>query len=92
MAFHGIVLTDEDVQEVRALWSEYSHSLKDLSIIFDCDYRYLHKVVHYEVRANVPDIEGMVRRPKRTWQRKLPKLHPVDTNHAILNTWTNANQ
>ena len=74
MAFHGIVLTDEDVQEVRAMFAARTHSLKDLSIIFDCDYRYLHKVVHYEVRANVPDLEGMVRRPKRTWQRKVPKL------------------
>ena len=74
MAFHGIVLTNEDVQEVRALWAARQHTLKDLSIIFECDMRYLHKVVHYEVRTNVPDLEGMVRRNKRSWTRKVPKL------------------
>jgi len=74
MAFHGIVLTNQDVQEVRALWAGRQHSLKDLSVIFECDYRYLHKVVHYQVRANVPDLEGMVRRPKRKWTRKVEKL------------------
>jgi len=74
MAFHGIVLTNQDVQEVRALWAGRQHSLKDLSVIFECDYRYLHKVVHYQVRANVPDLDGIERRPKRKWTRKVEKL------------------
>ena len=62
-------LTDEDIQEIRCMYSERTHSLVDLAIIFESDARYLHKVVHYEVRANVPDVEGFVRRPKRKYKK-----------------------
>jgi hypothetical protein len=62
-------LTPEDIQEIRCMYSERTHSLVDLAIIFESDARYLHKVVHYEVRANVPDVEGFVRRPKRKYNK-----------------------
>ena len=62
-------LTDEDIQEIRCMYSERTHSLVDLAIIFESDARYLHKVVHYEVRANVPDVLGFVRRPKRKYNK-----------------------
>jgi len=72
MAFHGIVLTDEDVQEVRALWATRNYKLWELADIFCVDKRYLTKVLYYEVRCNVPDPEGFVRREKRSWVRQKP--------------------
>ena len=62
-------LTPEDIQEIRCSYSERVHSLVDLALIYNTDARYLHKVVHYEVRTNVPDVEGMIRRPKRAYKK-----------------------
>ena len=62
-------LTNEDIQEIRCSYSERVHSLVDLALIYNTDARYLHKVVHYEVRTNVPDVDGMTRRPKRAYRR-----------------------
>jgi len=62
-------LTPEDIQEIRCQYSERLHSLVDLALIYNSDARYLHKVVHYEVRVNVPDAEGYVRRPKRKYNK-----------------------
>lgn len=62
-------LTPEDIQEIRCQFSERLHSLVDLALIYNTDARYLHKVVHYEVRTNVPDAEGYVRRHKRKYNK-----------------------
>lgn len=67
--FYGILLTDDDVAEVRELFHVHQSTLIDLSRIYQVDYRYLHKVVWYEVRTQVPDLPGVIRRHKRTYNK-----------------------
>ena len=71
--FTGIVLTDEDVAEVRALWAAREYKMWELAEMFAVDQRYLAKVLYYEVRCNVPDLPGVIRREKRAWVRRNPQ-------------------
>ena len=71
--FTGIVLTNEDVQEVRALWASREYKMWELAEIFCVEQRYLAKVLYYEVRCNVPDLPGVIRREKRAWVLRNPQ-------------------
>jgi len=65
------ILTDEDVAEVRALWASGRFKQWELSDLFDVELRYLKKVLYYEVRCNVPDLDDVVRRPKRKYNKSV---------------------